>query len=177
MISPITQSFTQPPLTTRKIEQANTHTPAEANEDREKTMLERMQELHEQQEMHRENMRRLQEDAKNAREAAKAQAEYWRNQRIAMEIATRIMRGDNVPQEDKDFLLEHNPAMFKLAMSVRQQNEDAENHERLSPERESDCPSYGINMNPASVRRAMASEAVQAAMPQISTPAVSQPQA
>ena len=43
---------------------------------------------------------------------------------LALRIAARIMRGDNVPQRDKDFLLEKNPGMYMLAMSTRNMNND-----------------------------------------------------
>ena len=60
----------------------------------------------------------------NAREAADAQAEYMRLLLLALRIAARIMRGDNVPQVDKDFLLEQNPGMYMLAMAARNMNND-----------------------------------------------------
>ena len=73
------------------------------------------------------------EQMESAREQARIQAEIFRNMRIAMEIAARIMRGDNVPQSDKDFLLYHNPGMFKLAMTARNHhNEDPKDYEALA---------------------------------------------
>lgn len=68
-----------------------------------------------------------------AREAADAQAEYLRLLMLAMQIAARITRGDNVPQSDKDFLLEQSPGMYMLAMASRNHhNEDPKDHEALA---------------------------------------------
>jgi len=75
----------------------------------------------------------LRDNLEAAREAADAQAEHFRKMRIAFKIAARIMRGDNVPQQDKDFLLEQSPGLFKLAMTARRMdNDDPEDHEALS---------------------------------------------
>jgi len=79
-----------------------------------------------------EMLDRLRQDMENAREAAEAEAEYWEKMRIAMEIARRIMRGDNVPPQDESFLMEHNPGLYKLATSLRDfTNDDPEDHDSL----------------------------------------------
>jgi hypothetical protein len=75
----------------------------------------------------------LARQAQSAREAAEAQAEYMRLLQLAMQIAGRIMRGDNVPQSDKDFLLERSPGMYMLAMSARNHhNEDPKDYQALA---------------------------------------------
>ncbi|MCL2171640.1 MAG: hypothetical protein FWB71_05745 [Defluviitaleaceae bacterium] len=85
-----------------------------------------------------DDLRRMREQMEQAAEASREQAAHWRNQRKAMKIAMRIIRGDNVPQQDYDFLLEHNPGLFKLAVSLRDMNnDDPEDHDALS-EREGD---------------------------------------
>ena len=82
----------------------------------------------------REERQKRTEQLQNAREAAEAQAEIFRKLQIAMQIASRIMRGDNVPQSNKEFLLKHSPGMFKLSMATRDyQNEEPENHQALAP--------------------------------------------
>ncbi|MCL2620303.1 MAG: hypothetical protein FWD97_05140 [Defluviitaleaceae bacterium] len=170
MVNPITQNLIQPYQPRKKPDPAVNTTSAETatqlsigdeSDDRQALLREKLQEFREQQEISREKMRRMREDAANAREAAKAQVEYWRNQRLAMKIATRIKRGDNVPQRDKDFLLEQSPGMFKLAMSARQRNEDPKDYDSIAPEREQDNPAYGVDMNPASVRELPGSSSAQ----------------
>jgi len=53
--------------------------------------------------------------------------------RIAMKIARRIMNGDNVPPCDEEFLLEHSPGLFKLAISLRRHdNDDPEDYDSAS---------------------------------------------
>ncbi|MCL2575789.1 MAG: hypothetical protein FWE33_05085 [Defluviitaleaceae bacterium] len=78
------------------------------------------------------------ENLEAAKEAADAQAEEFRKMRIAFEIAARIMRGDNVPQKDLDFLLKQSPGLFKMAMTARPtDNEDGKDHtEALSKNEE-----------------------------------------
>ena len=149
MINPVAQNLAQTYQSPKKAEtQKNTPTNPLLSEEgsRRATLAEKVREFRENQEVNREKMRRLTEDAENARAAAKEQAEHWRNQRIAMEIAARIMRGDNVPQEDKDFLLEHSPGMFKLDMSVRQRNENPEDYDQLSPRERQNEPLYGFDI-------------------------------
>ena len=41
-----------------------------------------------------------------------------------MTIAARIMRGDNVPQSDKNFLIMQSPGLFMMAMSSRNPNNE-----------------------------------------------------
>jgi len=78
---------------------------------------------------------RLAEQLQSAKELAEAQAEAFRKWQIALEIASRIMRGDNVPLRDKEFLLEQSPGLYKLAMTTRNfANENPEDHEALSPD-------------------------------------------
>ena len=103
-----------------------------------KTLSEHMQKLRERHAMMREQSARMREDLENARKMAEAQAEQMRKMQIAFEIAARITRGDNVPQMDKDFLLEQSPGLFKLAMSARNHdNDDPKDHDPISKERES----------------------------------------
>ena len=91
-----------------------------------------------------------------ARETARAQAEAWRIKRLVMEIAARIIRGDNVPQRDKDFLLEHSPGMFKLAMSLRDvNNEDPEDHASIAE----DFNTPGVLDNAANLMQALTGSA------------------
>ena len=97
---------------------------------------EAMEMLNKQQWLQNEQQR-MTEQMDSARQTAEAQNEQFRNMQIAMEIAARIMRGDNVPLCDKEFLLEHSPGMFKLAMSARNHNnEDPEDHDALSRDRD-----------------------------------------
>ena len=79
-----------------------------------------------------EDLRKVSQQMQQAREAGEAAAEAWRIKLKALRIATRIMNGDNVPQADYDFLMEHNPALYKLALSVRIPNEDPYDHDALS---------------------------------------------
>jgi len=75
----------------------------------------------------------MRDKAEQAREAARAAAEFWRNKLKAQEIARRIMKGDNVPQKDYDFLMEHDPDLFKKAVSLRRfDNDDPKDHDALS---------------------------------------------
>ncbi|MDR2166772.1 MAG: hypothetical protein LBE35_02840 [Clostridiales bacterium] len=103
----------------------------------------------------RERREQMSEEARAAREAAEAQAQHWRDLQKAMEIAARIMRGDNVPQQDKDFLMQVSPAMFKLAMAMRNHdNENPTDYEALSD---------GANDTSAEAAAAMTAAATPAA--------------
>ena len=67
-----------------------------------------------------------------AEHAAKG-AEKWRK---IMLIAARISAGDNVPPQDKAFLLEHSPGMYMLAKASQIANENPKDHESVLDEAE-----------------------------------------
>ena len=97
------------------------------------SLLAHLSEARERQAAMRAERMELARQMEGAREAARAQAEYLRLLLLAMRIAGRIMRGDNVPQSDKDFLLEQNPGMYMLAMAARNlHNEDPKDYEALA---------------------------------------------
>jgi len=79
--------------------------------------------------------RRLARQTENMRRQIESQREQLRIMRLVAQIASRIMRGDNVPQSDKDFLLEHSPGKYKLAMSARNlNNDDPKDYQALARE-------------------------------------------
>ena len=97
------------------------------------SIVNHMREMRDRQAAARAEWMEFNKQMENAREAAEAQAEHFRQIQIAMEIAGRIMRGDNVPQTDKNFLLEHSPGLYKLAMTARNfNNENPKDHEALA---------------------------------------------
>ena len=62
-----------------------------------------------------------------AEDAAK-EAEKWRK---IMLIAARISAGDNVPSQDKAFLLEHSPGMYMLAKASQVASENPKDHDSV----------------------------------------------
>lgn len=48
-----------------------------------------------------------------------------------IKISMRIIAGDNVPEQDEAYLLEHFPEMYSSAMTFRRQKEDAKNYDSL----------------------------------------------
>ncbi|MCL2616009.1 MAG: hypothetical protein FWD96_00020 [Defluviitaleaceae bacterium] len=71
---------------------------------------------------------------------ADAKAEYLRKKLIALEIATRIMNGDEVPTQDHRFLAEFDIALYAKALSLRQPNDDPEKHDSLLEDDEGGSP-------------------------------------
>jgi len=69
-------------------------------------------------------MREVSEGLRQAREASEGAGDMWRIKLKTLEIARRIIRGDNVPADDYSFLAEHNPELFKKAVSMRDMNND-----------------------------------------------------
>lgn len=53
------------------------------------------------------------------KEELDAQTEALKTQQKCMEIAMRIMQGKRVPPEDEQYLMEHDPDGYKLAMAAR----------------------------------------------------------
>jgi hypothetical protein len=98
-------------------------------------------------------LNQMEEMLRNMRDAQRASREntnHWRNQRKAMQIAMRIMRGDNVPPRDYRFLAKHNLKMYKMAVSLRRVIEDPKDHDALS-RRNDDEDSNSITINGISI--------------------------
>jgi len=74
----------------------------------------------------------MHEQMRQARETAKAKGEALRIQMKALEIAMRIIRGDNVPHPDHQFLLEHDPGLYMKATSLRMPNDDPTDYDSLT---------------------------------------------
>ncbi len=85
-----------------------------------------------------------------------------RTQRLCMKIAASIMRGDRVPPEDMEYLAQHDPDGFKLAMAMRKpkrnpeqcksvlKDEDKRSGSAESGEGSGEAASGSKNMAPAS---------------------------
>jgi hypothetical protein len=89
----------------------------------------------------RDEIARLAEQAESARQTAEIQGRHSRDMQKAMEIAARILNGDNVPQSDKDFLLKTSPGMFKMATSARRfDNDNPNDYDALARDRANSDP-------------------------------------
>jgi hypothetical protein len=86
----------------------------------------------------------LREGREQSRIQAEALAEEARRWQQLLEIFRRMARGDNVPQSDQDFLAEHSPGLFMVALATMQENENPEDHEPLATDRDDE----GQSVNP-----------------------------
>lgn len=68
----------------------------------------------------------LQDQLDSIKEQEKAGEEGWEDFGKCLKIAASIAAGDNVPQQDMQFLQEHNPELFMKAMLLRRPKEDPE---------------------------------------------------
>ncbi|MCL1926313.1 MAG: hypothetical protein FWF95_04145 [Syntrophorhabdaceae bacterium] len=89
-----------------------------------------------------EQLNELSEQGQGAAESAKIRM-------ICMKIALRIMSGDNVPVEDHQYLLKHDPTLYAEAMAHRLFKEKPEDHDRLSEDEKSDDSNGSALDNPA----------------------------
>ena len=55
---------------------------------------------------------------------------------LCEKIAASIMKGNKVPPEDLKFLMENDPAGYRLAMAMRRHNPDPEEEESVLPDEE-----------------------------------------
>ncbi|MCL2579739.1 MAG: hypothetical protein FWE32_06865 [Oscillospiraceae bacterium] len=74
----------------------------------------------------------IRQQMESAREQGEAKAEAMRMMAKALEIARRIMMGDNVPAEDHKFLMEFDAALYGKALTMRINRQDPTDYERLS---------------------------------------------
>ena len=72
----------------------------------------------------------------NAIEQSEGAAKEWKIKIQCLQIAMRIMRGDNVPIEDERFLADHDIELFTKAITLRVPKEDPEEYDRLSEDEE-----------------------------------------
>ncbi|MCL2279027.1 MAG: hypothetical protein FWC20_06430 [Oscillospiraceae bacterium] len=73
----------------------------------------------------------LRMDMESARTMAESLAEGDRRWQQMLEIFRRMMRGDNVPQSDQDFLAMESPGLFMMVMAAQQENENPRDYEQL----------------------------------------------
>ena len=86
----------------------------------------------------REEMRALLEGIRQAGEAGDGAAEAWKEKIRCLQIAMRIMSGNNVPKEDHRFLQEKDPELYSKSITMRAEKVDPKDHDRLSEDEEDD---------------------------------------
>ena len=93
----------------------------------------------------RDDMRMLREELKRAREAGEGAAEAWKEKIRCLQIAMRIISGDNVPYEDHRYLREKDVELYGRAITMRVEKEDPKDLDRLSEDEEEDGEEGEIN--------------------------------
>jgi hypothetical protein len=68
----------------------------------------------------------------------KAEAESAKIRQKCLQIAMRIINGDEVPKEDHEYLLKHDPKLYAEALKRRMPNENPLKHDRLSEDEKPD---------------------------------------
>lgn len=85
--------------------------------------------------------RQLIRDLENSKEQSEAMAESMKVMMRCLKIAASIMKGDNVPSEDMQYLMEHDPESFRMAVSLRRQKDDPEDVESVLDDEDKDSGS------------------------------------
>ena len=78
------------------------------------------------------------EQLKEVSEQGQGAAESAKIRMTCLKIALRIMSGDNVPIQDHQYLLKHDPKLYAEALTHRMIKEKPKDHDRLSEDEESD---------------------------------------
>lgn len=63
-----------------------------------------------------------------------------------LQIAMRIIAGDNVPSKDERFLAEKDPAMYGRALLLRRQKDDPKDYKSLLEDKKDDIESEGASL-------------------------------
>ena len=84
----------------------------------------------------RQDVDMLIQQLENSRAQADSQSKEMETKLKCLQIAMRIMRGDDVPWQDHRFLAENDSKLYLQAMSLRMENDDPERHKRLSEDEE-----------------------------------------
>ncbi|MCL2078626.1 MAG: hypothetical protein FWH17_02150 [Oscillospiraceae bacterium] len=76
--------------------------------------------------------RSLLEELRRVGEMSEGLAEGWKIKIKCLQIAMRIMSGNEVPKEDHRFLMENDAELYSRAISMKIQKTDPEEYDRLS---------------------------------------------
>ncbi|MCL2564639.1 MAG: hypothetical protein FWE24_02360 [Defluviitaleaceae bacterium] len=89
------------------------------------------------------------DNAEIYRQWAEMRAEEAKRLRKIMLIAARIASGDNVPPQDKKFLMANSPGMYMIAKAARArvESENPQNHKSLISDEEQDAVSAEVLFN------------------------------
>lgn len=91
--------------------------------------------LQQQQDMD-EQVKQLKEEMERAKEQAESMAKELKKKMTCMEIASRVMAGDDVPSEDLRYLAKHDTELYAQALSLRIARKDSRKYKRLSEDEE-----------------------------------------
>jgi len=86
----------------------------------------------------RNRYQELRDGLKRARDLGEGMSRAWKEKILCLKIAMRIMSGDKVPIEDKRFLAEKDPELYRQAISLRREKKDPKEYDRLSEKDEKD---------------------------------------
>lgn len=78
------------------------------------------------------------ESSKEEMEAMEESFEILSN---CMKIAMRLLHGDKVPAEDIQYLMENQPDLYKMAMTMRNENDDPKEYESVLEDEDSEADS------------------------------------
>ena len=86
----------------------------------------------------RKRHQELRDGLKRAQDLGEGMSKAWKEKILCLKIAMRIMSGDKVPLEDRRFLMEKDPELYRQAISLRHEKKDQKEYERLSENEKND---------------------------------------
>lgn len=90
-----------------------------------------------------ENQRKLLEAKQRKNSGLEALSKSLKVMERCQKIAARIMRGDKVPPQDEQYLMERDPDGYKLALACREPKEDPKEWESVLTEEDQEPGSAG----------------------------------
>lgn len=97
-----------------------------------------------------EQLKYEQAKMKQAGENMKAEQEAMKILITCLEIARRIMSGDEVPHKDHKYLIEHDIGLYARAVSLRRHKEDPHKYDQLSEDEQSTPPQSAMDTETSS---------------------------
>lgn len=76
----------------------------------------------------------MQDDLKAQMKQSEDEGSAYQTYIKCMRIALRIMNGDEVPEEDRKFLMDNEPELYAKAITLRMEKEDPEEYDSLLTE-------------------------------------------
>ena len=103
----------------------------------------------------------LLKQAENAREQIENTKDAFDVISNCMKIAMRILNGDDVPSKDVQYLMENDPDLYEMAISMRKVNDDPKKYKSVLEDEEDKTSKFEVSSDNLSLEEVMNNEGIK----------------